>query len=126
MIRQLLAAAAVAAAAMGAAPTAAADDPSGRYAGDVPGMNYDAALQAPCDNTDRFIFGRGRGGEAMQCHWIPNQWPPVTTGFWQISYPLYGVHNIGEPCDNPRGAAAQSPDGIALVCTAQFGWQQWV
>jgi hypothetical protein len=126
MIRQLLAAAAIAAAAIGAAPTAAADDPSGRYDGDVPGMSYDAALNAPCYSWERFIFGRGRGGQAMQCHWIPNQWPPIYTGFWVISYPLYGVHNIGEPCDNPRGAAAQSPDGIALVCTAQYGWQQWV
>ena len=126
MIRQLFTAAAIAAAAISAAPSAAADDPSGRYPGDVPGMNYVAALNAPCDNTDRFIFGRGRGGEAMQCHWIPNQWPPVYTGFWVSSYPLYGVHNVGEPCENPRGSAAQTPDGIALVCTAQWGWVQWV
>jgi hypothetical protein len=132
MIRQLFAVAAIAAAAISAAPTARADesnnysDPSGRYPGDVPGMNYDVALNAPCDNTERFIFGRGHGGEAMQCHWIPNQWPPVYTGFWVISYPLYGVHNIGEPCDNPRGGAAQSPDGLALVCTASYGWVQWV
>jgi hypothetical protein len=126
MIRKLVIAAAIAATAIGAAPSAAADDPSGRYPGDVPGMNYDANLNAPCDNTDRFIFGRGRGGEAMQCHWIPNQWPPVYTGFWVSSYPLYGVHSIGEPCPNPRGAAAQSPDGIALVCTASYGWVQWV
>ena len=62
MIRQLLTAAAIAAAAISAAPSAAADDPSGRYSGDVPGMNYDASLNAPCDNTDRFIFGRGPGG----------------------------------------------------------------
>jgi hypothetical protein len=126
MIRQLFTAAAIAAAAISAAPSAAADDPSGHYPGDVPGMNYDAALNAPCDNTDRFIFGRGPGGEAMQCHWIPNQWPPIYTGFWVSSYPLYGVHNIGEPCENPRGSAAQTPDGIALVCTAQWGWVQWV
>jgi hypothetical protein len=133
MIRKPALAAAIAAvAALSLAPAAAADpsndnsDPSGRYPGDVPGMSYDAPLQGPCTNTERFIFGRSRGGQAMQCHWIPNQWPPVDTGFWQISYPLYGVHNIGEPCDNPRGAAAQSPDGIALVCTAQYGWVQWV
>jgi hypothetical protein len=113
MFRKLVIAAAIAATAISAAPSATADDPSGRYPGDVPGMNYDANLNAPCDNTERFIFGRGRGGEVMQCHWIPNQWPPVYTGFW-IS------------CPNPRGAAAQSPDGIALVCTASYGWVQWV
>jgi len=126
MIRQLLAATAIAAAAIVAAPNAAADDPSGRYDGDVPGMSYDASLNAPCYSWERFIFGRGRGGEAMQCHWIPNQWPPIYTGFWVISYPLYGVHSIGEPCDKLRGGAAQSPDGIALVCTEQYGWVQWV
>src|SRR5581483_410121 len=133
MIRKpALAAAIAAAAALTLAPVAAADpsnsydDPSGRDLGGVPGRNYDAALNAPCENTDLFIFGRGRGGEAMQCHFIVNQWPPHTDGYWVISYPLYGVHNIGEPCDNPRGAAAQSPGGIALVCTAEYGWVQWV
>jgi hypothetical protein len=126
MIRQLVTAVAIAASAIGAAPSAVADDPSGRYDGDVPNMNYDASLNAPCYSWERFIFGRSNGGQAMQCHWIPNQWPPIYNGFWVISYPLYGVHNIGEPCENPRGASAQSPDGIALVCTAQYGWQQWV
>jgi hypothetical protein len=112
--------------AFGSAPIAGADDLSGRYPGDVPGMNYDASLNAPCYSWERFIFGRGRGGEAMQCHWIPNQWPPIYNGYWVISYPLYGVQEIGAPCDNPRGAAAQSPDGIALVCTMQYGWVPWV
>ena len=54
---------------------------------------------------------------------------PVATHLHRLLgglHPLPGEHNIGEPCDNPRGAAAQSPDGIALVCTAQWGWVQWV
>ena len=112
---------ATAVAALAAAPVAQADQT--RYDSDVPGMNYDAHLSGPCENTDRFIFGRGPGGEALACHWIPNQWPPVYTGFWVISYPLNGVQTIATPCGNPRGSAAQSPDGIALVCTSAGGWQ---
>jgi hypothetical protein len=120
MIRKVLVAGALASIAVGAAPAAAADN--GHYDTDVPGMNYDAALTAPCDNTETFTFGRGPGGEALQCRWVPNQWPPVYTGFWQISYPLYGVQAFGAPCPNPRGSAAQSPDGLPLVCT-ENGWQ---
>jgi hypothetical protein len=120
MIRALVVAAAIACAALGMAPTAGAD--SRHFDTDVPGMNYDASLSAPCERWDRFIFGRGPGGEVLECHWIPNQWPPVNTGFWVISYPLYGVQDIGTPCPNPRGASAQSPDGIALWCT-ESGWQ---
>ena len=66
MIRELFAAAAIAGAAVALAPVAAADggdnmyfDQPGHYATDVPGMNYDAHLNAPCDNMDFFTFGRG-------------------------------------------------------------------
>ena len=65
LIRELVAAAAIAGAAISAAPLAAADDTDyhdnpGRYASDVPGMNYDARLTTPCTNFDRFTFGGGR------------------------------------------------------------------
>jgi hypothetical protein len=127
MIRALLVAAAIAGAAIGAAPAAADDDlmypdKPGRYATDVPGMNYDAHLGAPCDNHDRFTFGRGPGGEALQCDWIPNQWPPVYTGFWVTSYELFGVQEIGAPCPKPQ-AAAQHPDGRPMLCLGAQGWQ---
>jgi hypothetical protein len=124
MIRRLLVATAIAASALSTAAVAAADDQSGRYDTDVPGMSYDASLGAPCYSWDRFIFGRGRGGQAEACHYLViGQWPPSQTGYWVISYPLYGVQTIGAPCPNPRGAAAQSPDGIALICTPSAGWQ---
>ncbi len=85
MIRELIAAAAIAGAAISAAPVAAADnllypDTAGRYPSDVPGMNYEAHLTAPCTNLDRFTFGRGPGGEVLQCRWIANQWPPHLHG----------------------------------------------
>ena len=128
MIRKMLAATAVAAAALCSAPLAAAEpgpiywDDSGRYDTDVPGMNYDAHLTGPCTNMDRFTYGRGPGGEALQCRWIPNQWPPVYTGFWQTSYELFGVREIGSRCLKPQ-SAAQAPDGRPLVCMGDQGWQ---
>ena len=88
MSRELAIAAALACAAIGSAPVAMGEpndnlyfDRPGRYDSDVPFMNYDAHLAGPCDNFEINTFGRGPGGEPLQCHWIPNQWPPVYTGF---------------------------------------------
>lgn len=129
MIRKLVIAAAAACAALGSAPVAMADpndnlyfDRPGRYDTDVPGMNYEARLSAPCDSYQLFTFGRGPGGEALQCHWIPNQWPPVYTGFWVISPELHGVQEIGTPCPGDQ-AAAQAPDGRPMLCLGEQGWQ---
>lgn len=128
MIRQLLVASALSAAAVYSAPIAGAEpgpmypDNPGRYATDVPGMQYDVQLTAPCTNMERFTFGRGRAGQALQCRWIPNQWPPVYTGFWQATYALHGVQEIGSPCPDPQ-SAAQAPDGRPLVCMGSKGWQ---
>src|SRR5271157_2099616 len=88
MIRELLTAAALTGAAIGPiglAPVATA------YEGDVPGMNFQASLGAPCDNYERFIFGRGPSGQAEACHFIINQFPAAQSGFWVITYPLNGV-----------------------------------
>jgi hypothetical protein len=129
MIREAVIAAALACTAFGSAQVAVADpndnlyfDKPGRYDSDVPGMNYEARLAAPCDSFEIFTFGRGPGGEALQCHWIPNQWPPVTTGFWVISPELHGVQNIGASCPSDQ-AAAQAPDGRPLLCLGEQGWQ---
>lgn len=128
MLRELTIAIAPVVMAVALAPSAAADpsndfrDVPGTYPNDVPGMRYDAALAGPCDNYQLFIFGRGRGGEPLRCHWIPNQWPPVYTGFWVASYPLYGEQQIGAPCPGPK-SAAQSPDGRPMVCLGAQGWQ---
>ncbi len=106
-------AAAVACAAIGGAPVATGDpndnvyfDKPGRYDSDVPFMNYEARLAAPCDNFEINTFGRGPGGEPLQCHWIPNQWPPVYTGFWVISPEIFGVQQIGSPCPERSGGRA--------------------
>ncbi len=132
MLRELTLAAAIAGAAIASAPSALADpypspgpmypDKPGRYPTDVPGMNYEASLSAPCDNYQLFTFGRGPGGESLVCHYIPNQWPPVYTGFWVSSYPIQGVKDIGSPCAGPK-MAAQAPDGRPMVCLGAQGWQ---
>lgn len=132
MIRRLTVAAALAAAAISTGPAAVADPSSsdnnpGRYSTDVPNMVYDVTLNQPCTNISRFVFGRGPAGEALQCHYIPNQYPPVykPNGYWIASYPLYGVQEIGSPCPDPH-AAAQAPDGRPLLCLGAKGWQAGV
>ena len=120
MIRELCIAATIAGAAMCSAPSAFGDQR--HFDTDVPGMDYDASLTAPCFRWDRFIFGRGPNGEALACHFIPNQWPPAQSGYWQISYPLYGVQPVGAPCPGPQ-SAAQSPDGLPMLCLGAQGWQ---
>ena len=122
MIRELLAATAVATGVagtmIGVAPVAAA------YEGDVPGMNFQASLGAPCDNYERFIFGRGPSGQAEACHFPPpNQFPAATIGYWVISYPLYGVQQAGAKCPGSQ-AAAQSDAGLPMLCLGDRGWQE--
>ncbi|KUI35707.1 hypothetical protein [Mycobacterium sp. GA-2829] len=131
MFRELFVATTIAAAALALAPGASADpsndyhDDPGRYSTDVPGMSYEAKLGAPCYSWQRNVFGRGRGGEPLQCKWIPNQWPPVQTGFWTTTYALYGVQDIGAPCPGPQ-STAQAPDGRPLLCVGAQGWQPTV
>jgi hypothetical protein len=109
MIRRLFIGAAIAALAIGAAPGARADD--------VPGIDDDAVLGAPCDNWDRYIFGRGPSGEPLACVGFDGE------GEWVSSAPLMGVRQIGSPCDGEGSAVAQSPDGRGLLCVIGQGWQ---
>src|SRR4029079_8456959 len=101
----------------------AAAAPDGQLA-DVPRMAYGVEFSTGFTSWERYIFGRGDTGQTYACHYIPNQWPPVQTGFWVWSPPLYGVQEIGTPCPTNRGAAAQSPDGLPLECAGAKGWQQ--
>lgn len=123
----VVAAAGLIAAGMMGAPVAGAipNDPSLKMA-DVPNMVFGDGVQLSyqCHSWERFIFGRSPNGQTYACHYIPNQWPPVYTGFWVHSPPLYGVQAIGAPCPNYRSSAAQTVDGLALECTESRGWQQ--
>jgi len=42
-----------------------------------------------------------------------------------ISPKLYGVQTVGAPCPGSQ-AAAQSPDGLPMVCMGAQGWQTGV
>ena len=111
------------AAVVAAAPVAGADPQS--YPGDVPGMVEGMYVRQgyACDNYERFTYGHGPNGQAMACHYIPNQFlGPGPGGYWQWSYPLKGVQEIGSPCPDPQ-SAAQSPDGLPLLCVGAQGWQ---
>ena len=123
MIRELTVAVAIAGAAIAMAPSATADpgpmypDDPGRYtdATDVPGMNYEASLGAPCDNYQLFTYGRSRGGSTLVCHYIPNQWPPVYTGFLGVVLPDPGRQGdrVTVPESEGGGAGAGRPtDGL--------------
>jgi hypothetical protein len=109
MMRLVVASMAIAAAAIGAAPIAAAHD--------VPGIDDDAALDAPCDNWDRYIFGRGPSGEPLACVGFDD------VGEWVRSMPLVGVRLIGAPCVEESNGVAQSPDCRGLLCVPSDGWQ---
>jgi hypothetical protein len=101
--------AAIFAAGIGVAPVAAADD--------IPGIDDDAVLGAPCTNSDRYIFGRGPSGEPLACVAFDG------VGEWVRSMPLVGVRNIGSPCVEESNGVAQSPDGRGLLCVPSDGWQ---
>jgi hypothetical protein len=126
MIRELVVAALTAGAAISTVPAASADPP--HYDTDVPNMAEGVISDEACFSTERYIYGHGPNGQAMACHFIPNQFPepsrgtPTPGGYWMISYPLYGVKDIGSPCPNPQ-SAAQSPDGLPLLCLGARGWQ---
>ena len=128
MLRELVIAAVAVGSTLVAAPSAAADGTKPSYPGDVPGMAYDAYLSAPCYSWERFIFGRGPTGQALACHWIVGQSyigmdrPPEGTGFWVLSPKLYGVQTVGSPCPGSQ-AAAQSPEGLPMLCRGAQGWQ---
>ena len=94
---------------LGAAPIAVADD--------VPGINDDAVLGAPCASTGRYIYGRGPSGEPLACVGFDG------AGQWVQSMPLVGVREVGSPCVGEGDAVAQSPDGLGLVCASDQGWQ---
>ena len=120
MIRELLVTAAITGGAIALGPCAAAD----HYDGDVPGMNYQASLGAPCDNYERFIFGRGPSGqaEASPISRLLTSFRQPPPGIGLVSYPLFGVQQNGAQCPGPQ-SAAQTPDGLPMLCLGAQGWQ---
>jgi hypothetical protein len=90
--------------------------PTSNGGAQVPNMST-GAVGAPCYRWDRFIFGQGAGGQVLACVSASG-----VTGTWVSSAPLFGVQQRGAPCATPGGGAAQSYDGLGMVCT-EHGWQ---
>ena len=77
----------------------------------VPNMRNDAVLGQSCSNWQRYIFGYDANGNVLACA------VAVNNGIWVKAAPLYGVQHIGAPCNlGGSGGAAQSPDGLGLIC----------
>jgi hypothetical protein len=110
LIRRALIGAAMAGIAVGAAATIASAD-------DVPGIDDDAVLGAPCDSWNLYVYGRGPSGEPLACVAFDGQ------GEWVRSAPLVGVRSIGSACGDEGYGVAQSPDGRGLLCVVNQGWQ---
>jgi hypothetical protein len=108
-MRGFLLCTAIATAVIGAAPVATADD--------IPGIDDNAVLGAPCTNSDRYIYGRSPSGEPLACVAFDGD------GQWVRSMPLVGVRSIGSPCTQESNGVAQSRDGLGMVCAADQGWQ---
>jgi hypothetical protein len=74
-------------------------------------FGYSSATRgSQCSNWTRYIFGQAPGGQVFACVSFDG-----VSGTWVPSAPFYGVQPVGIPCMPP--AAAQSPDGLGLVCT---------
>jgi hypothetical protein len=86
---------------------------------DPPGMHYDAVYLRGCSSFHRNIFGRSSNGENLVCAGGGPGGP-----VWGPAPTLFGEQLPGGACPSwlPAGAAAQTPDGYALVCQRGVGW----
>ena len=76
----------------------------------VPGVGVGAVIGAPCTTPDRYIFSTTASGEPAACAYAGRDTPS-----WVSSVGLVGVRDIDSSCP-PGTGAAQSPDGIPLLC----------
>lgn len=83
---------------------------------DVPGAIQGAVLGEPCANYNRFIFGQGGDGQ-----WYACASGGTSSGQWVRSVAVIGTRPIGSSCTPGVSYAAQSPDGLGLVC-GNAGW----
>jgi hypothetical protein len=86
---------------------------------DPPGMHYEAVYLRGCTNFHHNIFGRSLNGENLVCAGGGPSGP-----VWNPAPTLFGEQLPGGACPSwlPGGAAAQTPDGLALVCQRGVGW----
>ena len=107
-----------------AAPQANAGPQTCNDAFCTPGINPNAVLGAPCDNTSYYVFGvdaRNGWGRLVFCG-SPRRYEPR----WFRSPEMHGVKNENSFCPAMDGEMAQAPDGLILTCVAYEGASRWV
>lgn len=77
---------------------------------DVPGLVSGAVLGQPCTNTQRFVFGQTAAGDTLLCT------GQGSAGTWIRSIPVIGTRPLGSSCTEGFELAAQTPDGIPIIC----------
>jgi hypothetical protein len=82
----------------------------------VPGMQ-DGAINQPCSNWTRYIYGFGPRGEILACR----SFNGGNSGQWAQGGSLTGVREIGAPCSSWQ--VGQAPDGRPLWCFTQGPYQ---
>jgi len=98
-------------AATGQCPT-----PMGGVSNNVQGLVYGAVVGQPCTSTQRYVFGQTAGGGTTVCS------GQGSSGTWVMSIPLIGTRPLGSSCVAGFAQAAQTPDGIPVVCGESGTW----
>lgn len=78
----------------------------------VEGLVQGAAVGQPCSNPERFVFGKTASGDTVVCNGQSNG-----SGIWVRSIPVIGTRPLGTSCTAQQGMAAQTPDGIPVICS---------
>jgi hypothetical protein len=119
----VLATTALIAAGVAVAPTANAGPQTCNDPYCVPGINPNAILGAPCDNTSYYVFGvdaRNGWGRLLFCG-SPRRYEPR----WFRSPPMVGIREENSLCINENDSVAQAPDGLFLSCVSMNGDTRW-
>jgi len=83
----------------------------------VQGLVLGAVVGQPCTSTGRFVFGMTAAGATTVCNDQGNG-----TGLWVRSIPVIGTRPLGSSCVAGFPQAAQTPDGIPVICSDTGIW----
>ncbi|MCP9276908.1 hypothetical protein [Mycolicibacterium arenosum] len=87
----------------------------------LPGLVEGAALGQPCYNFPTYVFGQSSDGMQLVC--VKLGGGSSATGRWVASETVVGVREVGGQCSPPTGGAAQSLDGLPLICV-NSSWEK--
>ncbi len=84
---------------------------------DVEGLQQGAVIGQPCSSFERYIFGELANGDTAACARQADG-----TGVWVNSIPVIGTRPLGTSCVAGFSTAAQSPEGIPMICSDGGAW----